>query len=62
MKVSTKKEKIKEPRWGSFLIYDRKLWIVSYSFYFPLFVLLQFLQSIWQFSAVVLPPACQGVI
>ena len=31
-------------------------------FYFPAFLRLSSLQSIWQFSAVVFPPSCHGVI
>jgi len=31
-------------------------------FYFPDFFLLSSLHSIWQFSAFVLPPKCQGVM
>lgn len=33
-----------------------------FSIYLPDFVRLQFRQSIWQFSAVVFPPSCHGVI
>src|SRR5208337_3608563 len=36
--------------------------VVVFSFYFPDFLLLSSLHNIWQLSAIVLPPSCQGVI
>ncbi len=43
---------------------DGVLCYTSFTFiiHFPDFRLLSSLQSIWQFSAVVFPPSCQGVI